>query len=110
VKPGPAPLLPFPISIENAEPSTLGGEGDLHTRFADLLIGYTADEYLNLPNLQPTSGASETAEYGFEEVSDDKELFFAANCLLKDSQKIRDLLQVLWTKYEMGPSTPFPCQ
>jgi len=75
VKPGPAPLLPFPTLTENAEPSTLGGEGNLHTRFANLLIEYTADEYFNLPNLQPTSGASETARYEFEEVSDDKGSF-----------------------------------
>jgi hypothetical protein len=81
-------------------PSSLVTEGNLHTRFANLLVDYTSDQYLNMPDFMPASGDFEIAEYEFEGVDDDEELHFAAKCLFKDVQKILDFLRILWKKYE----------
>jgi len=47
-------------------------EANVHTRFANLHVEYTSEEYLNIPHVSPAAQLVATTEYEVEDMKDDE--------------------------------------
>ena len=47
-------------------------EANIHTRFANLHVEYTSEEYLNVPDVSPVAQLVASTEYEVEDMKDDE--------------------------------------